>query len=224
MASLPGGRALPALHVVTDDRVLADRGFPGVAGALLEIGAGGLALHIRGPGTEGGALLALAERLAPLAAASGSLLVVNDRVDVALAAGLDAVHLGRRSLPVAVVRDLVGAGMGIGASVHDAAEAVEASGEGADWLVVGSVYPTRSHPGREGQGTALLRRVAEEAPSLPMVAIGGITPARIPEVLRAGAHGVAVLGGVWDAVDPGRALGEYLQGLAEAAGRGEEEP
>ncbi|MDT8342467.1 MAG: thiamine phosphate synthase, partial [Longimicrobiales bacterium] len=90
---------VPPLHLVTDDAVLARPGFRGAAEAALEAGGARVALHLRGPGTNGGPLYRLAVALVPAARAAGALLLVNDRVDVAACAGADGVQLGRRSLP-----------------------------------------------------------------------------------------------------------------------------
>lgn len=135
------------------------------------------------------------------------MLVVNDRVDVALAAGADGVQLGARSLSVEDGRSLAGASLRIGASVHAADEA-RAVGAGADWLLAGTLWPTPSHPGRAGAGVALLREVA--ALGMPVVAIGGVSAERAAEARRAGAAGVAALRGLWDAADPARAVERYL--------------
>ncbi|GMV05135.1 MAG: thiamine-phosphate synthase [Gemmatimonadota bacterium] len=222
MRHAPRGR-VPRLHVVTDDAVLADPAFPSRARRLLVQGGAGLALHVRGPRTPGGTLLRLAAPLAAAAAEAGALLVVNDRVDVALASGAAGVHLGRRSLPVAEAKRLLPSGVLVGASVHGAGEAAQAQACGADWAFVGSVWATPSHPDVAGGGPALLRAAAEAAPRVPLLAIGGVTPARVGEALRAGAHGVAVIRGIWDAADLEAALGDYQDRLAARGGHPPEE-
>lgn len=222
MRHAPGGR-IPRLHVVTDDAVLADPAFSARARGLLLQGGAGLALHVRGPRTPGGTLLRLAAPLAAAAAEAGALLVVNDRVDVALASRAVGVHLGRRSLPLAEARHLLPSGVLVGVSVHGAGESAEAQAGGADWVFVGSVWATPSHPDRAGGGPALLRAAAEAAPGVPLLAIGGVTPARVGEALRAGAHGVAVIRGIWYAADLEAALGEYQEMLAARGGRPPEE-
>ena len=143
-----------------------------------------------------------------IARAAGSLLVVNDRVDVALAAGADGVQLGRRGITVADARRL-GGGVRIGASVHGLGEAREAVDGGADWLLAGSVYATASHPGRPGAGTGLIEAVA--ALGVPVIGIGGVTPERVREVGGAGAAGIAAIRGIWDQPSPGRAARAYIE-------------
>lgn len=210
-------QALPGLHVVTDDALLADPGFEARARVVLEAGGARLALHLRGPGTPGGPLHALARALVPVGEAVGAMVVLNDRVDVALLAGAHGVQLGARSLPVARARSLLPAACRVGVSTHGPDEVAAAEREEADWAVVGTIYATPSHPGRPGAGPEGLRRCARARGGLPLVAIGGVTPGRVPELLEAGAAGVAVMRGVWDAPDPAVAVGGYLKALGRAS-------
>ena len=149
---------------------------------------------------------------------SGARVFVNDRVDVALAAGAAGIHLGRRSLSLAQARALVGSAVSVGISVHDAGEAIDAGQDGADYAFVGTLYETPSHEGRVGGGPALLTEVAKVATGLPLLGIGGMTPERVCDVLHAGGHGVAVIRGVWGADDSVRAVGEYLSVLEGCRG------
>lgn len=197
------------LHVVTDDDVLARPGFVEIAAALGRTHGGDLALHLRGHGTPARRLHALALSLEAALENTEAGLLIADRIDVALATRNAGVVLGAQSIPVVAGRTLLG-GRPLGRSVHAVAEAVEASADGANFLVVGTIWPTGSHPGRPGAGAALLREVAGRVP-VPIVAIGGVTPARASEARRAGAAGVAVLTGVWGADDPVRAAAEYLE-------------
>jgi thiamine-phosphate pyrophosphorylase len=142
---------------------------------------------------------------------------VNDRVDVAAVAGADGVHLGERSLPVAAARGLLPATALVGASVHRIDRARELATEGADYLVAGTVFATPSHPDRPGRGPEWLGRVVRAA-ARPVLAIGGISPERVAPCVAVGAHGVAVLRGVWDAGDPAEAVAGYLKRLAAAPG------
>jgi len=205
---------VPRLHVVTDDLVLTRSDFLPVARGLLEVGGEALAFHVRGPNTDGRRLYELVRELVALAAPGGRVLV-NDRVDVALATRAAGVHLGRRSLSVARTRGLVGSVALVGISMHDAGEAAGMMQRGADYAFVGTLYPTPSHPGHVGGGSTLLTEVAEVAKGLSLLGIGGVTPERVREVLRAGGHGVAVIRGIWGADDPMSALGEYLSVLGE---------
>jgi thiamine-phosphate pyrophosphorylase len=118
--------------------------------------------------------------------------VLNDRVDVALAAGAHGVHLRGDSVPTARVRALTGSGFLIGRSVHTAEEARHESGEGGDYLLFGTVFPSRSKPAAQATGPADLAR-AVAATTLPVLAIGGITPDRLAAVARAGAAGFGAI-------------------------------
>lgn len=205
---------VPPLHVVTDDATLAASGFEARARDVLAAGGAGVALHLRGPATGGRRLWELAVALREAASGAGALLLANDRVDVARACDLDGVQLGGRSLPVSVARKLLSPGALVGASVHGADEAV---GSAADFLVVGTIFPTPSHPGREGAGPRRVTGVRERT-RLPVLAIGGVTPDRAREAVSAGAWGVAVVRGVWSADDPVAAAGEYLEVMEREAG------
>jgi len=207
-------RRLPRLHAVTDDAVLARPGFPAAARAVLAAGGPDLALHLRGPHVGGRRLWELAASLAGAANDNGALLVVNDRLDVALAVGAGGVQLGRRSMLPADARRLLGPGAVIGCSVGTADEARAAHGAGADFVLAGSVHPTATHPGREGIGGAGLRAIA--ALGVPTVAIGGMAPERVAEARSAGASGVAAIRAVWDADDPARAVARFLEAYEDA--------
>jgi thiamine-phosphate diphosphorylase len=203
---------LPRLHLVTSDDVLAAPGFADAAEAVLEACGSGAALHLRGHATPGSRLHTLGERLAAAALRSGSWLLVNDRVDVAMAVRANGVQLGASSLPVADARALLGAGARIGYSAHSALEVLQAETDGADFALVGTIYASASHPGREPAGVALLAECTERG-RLPVIAIGGMTPERVGETAAAGAWGVAVLGGVWSAALPDVAAARYLDAV-----------
>ncbi len=185
-----------------------------VASELLRVGGAALALHIRGPRTGGARLFDLAESLLPVALEAGALLVANDRVDIALALGLRGVQLGSRSLPVSDVRRIVGRSVVVGVSCHSARDVAGAAVDGADYAFLGNVFSTPTHPGVEGLGAPAFSRVVARSEPLPVVAIGGVTVSRIPALMAAGAHGLAVQRGIWDAQDPVEALKEYISGLA----------
>lgn len=203
---------IPRLHLVTDDRILARADFIPRAERLIFAGGEALAFHLRGPNSHGAELYRLASELRPLTAQAGTTFLVNDRVDLALALEADGVHLGRRSLPPSVARSLLNEGALIGASVHGVSEAREAVGDGADFLFVGTIFPTPSHPGIDGAGPGLIQEVRSTLPG-PLVAIGGITLDAVGELLEAGAYGVAVMSGIWDAEEPEDSLKGYLRAL-----------
>jgi thiamine-phosphate diphosphorylase len=159
-------------------------------------------------------LAALARRLRALA--PDALLIVNDRVDVALAVGADGVQRTSVSLPVEDIRAIAGSRLLIGASVHSLADAVEAEASGADWVVFGPVYDTASKRGYgPPQGLGALEHVAA-AVRIPVIAIGGITPERVEDVCAAGATGVAVISAILGAAAPADATKRFLEALAAA--------
>lgn len=212
---------LPRLHLVTDDAVLADPGFLPSAEAVLEACGPAVALHLRGHGTRASLRHALGVELAAAALRTGAWLLVNDRVDIAMAVRANGVQLGVASLPIVEARALLGAGACIGYSAHAAAEAVEAGAGGADLVVAGTIYGSRSHPGREPAGVRLIEECAARA-GVPVVAIGGVTPGRVAELAGAGAYGVAVLGGVWLADVPAAAAVDYVDALRSAIPQAQE--
>lgn len=216
--------ALPRLHVTTNDEVLADDSFVARALAVVEAGRADIALHVRGRGVPAARLHAIATALQPTCTRLGARLLVNSRVDVAMTSGADGVQLGVRALPVADARSLLGDQRLIGYSAHSAEEAAGAVEAGANFVVFGSVWETPSHPDIAPAGPDALRSTVEEA-GAPVVAIGGVTPARVEETARAGAHGVAVLSGVWRAGEAAEAVAMYLDALraAYAGRRGKEE-
>ena len=208
-------RVLPPLHVVTDDAVVARPDFLERALLVLEWGGPHLAFHLRAPRTSGRRLFDLARALLPRAIDENALLLVNDRVDVALAVGADGVQLGGRGIGIADARRIVGPKPWIGASVHSGGEARSAASGGADFVMAGAVYATESHPGQPGAGLGVIEDAA--AAGLPVIAIGGITPERVGEVMAAGAAGVAVIRGVWEEGDVGEAVRRYLRAMGRWA-------
>jgi len=194
---------LPRLHAVTDERVAHRSDVAAVAGALAGAGGDAVALHARGARLTGREHFALASQFGTL----GSPLFVNDRLDVALAVHAGGVQLGRGSLPPIEARRL-NADWWIGRSVHSVEEARSALNEGADYLLAGPVYATATHPEAAPLGLARLSEIA--GVGLPVIAIGGVTAARVPDLRGAGAHGVAAIRALWDASDPARAAQEML--------------
>lgn len=161
-------------------------------------------------------LLKLADTLRASTRRHGARLLVNDRADVALAAGADGVQRTHISLPASALRAIAPTGFLVGASVHSEAEAREAVAQGADFVVFGPVYDTASKR-RYGppQGVAALEAVAHAAAGRPVLAVGGLTPERVPEVLAAGAAGVAVIGAIYAAPRPADATRAFLDALGK---------
>lgn len=160
--------------------------------------------------------LAACEILADAARRHGALFAVNDRADIARAAGADVLHLGQRDLPLDIAREIVGPGTLIGRSSHDAGEAAQAAGSKADYFCVGPCWPTPTKPGRAAPGLDLVRTAAALNTDTPWFAIGGIDLQRLPEVLAAGARRVVVVRAITAAVDPQAAAAELSAALAAA--------
>jgi thiamine-phosphate pyrophosphorylase len=173
--------------------------------------AGGVDIvQLREKGLEAGPELAALAVIAEACARHGALLAVNDRADVALAAGADVLHLGQDDLPVRWARRVLGDDVAIGRSTHDAGQAAAAAVEpGVDYFCAGPCWPTPTKPGRPAPGLDLVRVTARAAPQRPWFAIGGIDADRLPEVLAAGAERVVVVRAITEAADP-RAAAEAL--------------
>ncbi len=197
------GRRL-RLVVITDERLAEPLGVGHVIKRALQAGAP--AIQLRAKDATAREVAAMARELLPVVRDAGALFFINDRLDVALAAGADGVHLGPDDLPVKKVRAAVPEDFIVGYSTDDAEEAARAEADGADYLGCGTVYPTinKSDPG-EVIGLSGLQRVVE-AVSIPVVGIGGIAPESAGAVAGVGANGIAVIGAVMSAPDPGEAV------------------
>ena len=199
----PRESGLPRLHAVTDERIAS---LPDLADRSRSLAAAGLvAAHARGHALTGREHLALARTL-------GSTfldrLFVNDRLDVALAVDAVGVQLSATGLSPKEARRLRPTWW-IGVSVHTPEEAIAAQAGGADYLLVGPVFATPTHPEAQPLGVGGLARFTRLG--LPVVAIGGVTRANAREVVSAGAHGVAMIRALWDAPDPARAAQEIMK-------------
>jgi thiamine-phosphate pyrophosphorylase len=186
-----------------------------LAAVVAECLAAGLpAVQVREKDLGAAELAVLCRRLRELTRDHGARLVVNDRVDVALAVGADAVQRTHASLPVDDIRSIAGRRLAIGASVHSLEDAIDAEMRGADWLVFGPVYDTPSKR-RWGppQGLERLAKVVK-AVRIPVVAIGGITPERVAATRAAGAAGVAAIAAIVDTASPADATKRFLEALA----------
>ncbi|WP_076259026.1 thiamine phosphate synthase [Intrasporangium flavum] len=210
---LDPGRPLPRLHVLTDTRDGRDP-LPDVLAAVRVAGPGGCAVQVRAKEATDREAFALTVRVLEVARPFGVPVLVDDRVDVALAAGADGVHLGATDLPVERVRAVVPARFVIGATARDAVSTLAAASAGADYLGVGPAHATTTKPGLPTPlGPAGIAAVVA-ATTLPVVAIGGIDAARVPALLAAGAHGVAVVAAVSTAPDPAAAVAGLLAALS----------
>jgi thiamine-phosphate diphosphorylase len=155
----------------------------------------------------------VAQRLARRCREAGALFIVNDRADLALAAGADGLHVGQDDLPARRARALLRPGMILGVSTHDPEQARRAVADGADYVAVGSMFPTSTKPGFQLVGPELIRRVRPEVP-VPLVGIGGITAGNADAVLTAGADAVAVISALCAAPDPETATRLFLARIA----------
>lgn len=203
------------LYVVTDRSLTKGRPLEVVIEAALAGGAKAIQLREKDLSTRD--LYQLAERLLPIVRERGASLLINDRVDLALALSIDGVHLSRTSLPPAEARALLGPARLIGVSCHSLEEAIEAERGRADFVVFGPLFPT---PSKAAYGPPVgLTRLSEvrRQVRLPILGIGGIAVVNAASVMAAGADGVAIISAVMAADDPAEAVSTLLHGVGSAA-------
>jgi thiamine-phosphate pyrophosphorylase len=199
------------LYVVTDDTLAPGRSHVEITRAALEGGA--TIIQLRDKRRDAGDLLPIARTMAELCRSHDALFIVNDRVDLAVAAGADGVHLGQTDLPIRETRLLLGPDRLIGISVENAEQVAAAEAAGADYLGVGAIYGSVSkNDAGDAVGCVQLTRFRAIS-ALPIVAIGGISLERVPEVRLAGADSVAVIGAVVNAPDMGAAAGALADAM-----------
>jgi thiamine-phosphate pyrophosphorylase len=202
------------LYVITDRQQTAGRPLPVVVEAALRGGA--RAVQLREKDLAPRDLLPLAQEMRQLTQTYGARLLINDRIDVALAVDADGVHLTTASLPGHVARQLLGPDCLLGVSTHNLAEAQAAAEGGADFIVFGPVFFTPSKaPYGQPIGLNALRAV-RAAVTLPILAIGGIKKVNLDQVVAAGADGIAVISAVIAADDPTAATEDLLATLQAA--------
>ncbi len=201
---------LPPLYAIVDPL---DTGRSPVDLATALLAGGARLLQIRLPRASPRDLLAVTEAVIPLARQRGAFVLVNDRPDVARAAGADGAHLGQDDLPIAAARAVLGPGGIIGCSTHDPEQARRAEAEGADYIGVGPIFDTTTKvDARPARGLTLLQTVRATV-RVPIVAIGGITPATAPDVRAAGADAVAMIAALVRTADPAAAVRTLLARL-----------
>jgi thiamine-phosphate diphosphorylase len=206
---------IPHIHAVTDDLILAHPEFTSRArGVMTALGPRG-AVHLRARYLTAAQIYAIALALGDAQESTGCWLVVNERLDVAIAARTHGAQLTTRSITVADARIVAGE-LPLGASVHSAEEAEAAQHDGANWVVAGHVYPTGSHAGMPGRGAALVKEVVSRS-ALPCIAIGGVRPEHVGTLRDAGAYGVAAISGIWAAPSAEAAATDYLSHYEGAA-------
>jgi len=203
-----------SLYLVTDAALAGRRAIEEI---VREAVAGGVTVvQLREKGASSREMLRQARALRDLLAPRGVPLIVNDRCDVALAAGADGVHVGQGDLPCVLVRELAGPDLVIGVSVSTVEEAVQAERDGADYLGVSPVFETPTKTDTPpAVGLDGLRRI-REAVRLPLVAIGGIHAGNAAAVIRAGADGIAVVSAIMAAPDPRAAARALAIEVAQA--------
>lgn len=205
------------LYLITDRHQTGGRPLAEVVRRALEGGV--RAVQLREKDLSGAALYRLARELRRLTSDFEARLIINDRPDIALAAGADGVHIGASSLPVAAVRRLLGEGKTIGYSAHGIDEALSAQAEGADFVTFGPLYHT---PSKASYGEPCgVRKLADAAFALriPVIALGGISLATVAEALSAGVRGIAVISAILAAADPRVAAASLLKKIEEHAKR-----
>ncbi|WP_137290972.1 thiamine phosphate synthase [Natronorubrum halophilum] len=203
-------------YLVTQASISAGRSTPEIVRAAIDGGVD--VVQLREKGTDARSRYELGLELRELTLAADVDLIVNDRVDLALAIDADGVHLGQSDLPVAVARDLLGPEAIVGCSASTVEEAARGAADGADYLGVGSIYGTTSKDvdaSKDGIGPERIGKIAE-AVSIPVVGIGGIRAENAAPVVEAGAAGVAVISEIAAAADP-KAATESLATTVETA-------
>ncbi len=170
-----------------------------IARRALQGGVTGIVLRM--PRATARELFEVARKLRPATRKAGCLLIVHDRVDVALAADADGVHLGGRSLPVASVKRMDKGGFRVGCSAHNLDDAGQFVNEGADYLFLSPVFPTLSHPEREAIGVAAYKEAALRT-RVPVLALGGVSVNNVEQIAEAGGAGVAAISAFYMAEDP----------------------
>jgi thiamine-phosphate pyrophosphorylase len=195
------------LYYVCDRRAMARTLAPALAGGVD-------LFQLRDKAAGDDEVLSAAEEARALCAEHGALFVLNDRPDLAAAAGADGVHVGQEDAPVAVAREAVGADAIVGLSTHSIAQAEAGARSGADYIAVGPVHATPTKEGRPAIGLEPVHHAAVHC-DLPWFAIGGIDASTISDVVAAGARRVVVVRAIAESDDPERAA----RGLREALGR-----
>jgi thiamine-phosphate pyrophosphorylase len=201
---------LTGLYAIIDSQRLSGRSHVEVASQLIRGGA--KAIQLRHKLDSKDELLPIAQQLKDLCSEHGVLFIVNDYLDIALAIGADGLHLGQKDLPIKEARKLLPIDMILGYSVNTLDQAKAAESDGADYIAVGSIYPTSSKEGARVVGLERLRQI-RQAVSLPLVAIGGISKDNVAEVAAAGADAVAVISAVLQAKDIEEAAREIIAGF-----------
>ncbi len=207
-----GRLRLPVLCFVANSADLKDGN---VEAAVTDAVAGGVTMvMLREPGMAAGKLAELATRVKAITRGK-ALLVIHDRIDVAQAVEADGVQLAEDGLPTRAARGLMGKYTVLGRSADDHAAALQATAEGAEWVLAGPIYKSSKAPDEKPVGPKLISDIVEDT-SIPVIAIGGITTENIAEVVQTGAAGIAVATGIAGAADRKAATEALAAALHEA--------
>lgn len=207
-------RPFPRLHAVTNDAICRGAAF-GIQAAAIAAAGSAVALHARAPDSTAAQLTVFATRLVALARPPEAAVIISGRPDLARAVGAQGVQLRPGDLSVVDARAVLGSGW-VGRSVHSPAEAEAAVAAGADYLVVGMIFESVSHPERTPAGLGMIRSVA--ALGRPVIAIGGMNPERARAAREAGAWGVAAISALWGAKDPHAATLAMVEAVGAVSG------
>lgn len=205
---------IAGLYVIIDGDFL--RGRDEVEAGRASLRGGARVIQLRDKRRDKGVLLPIARALQELCSREGALFLVNDHLDLALASEAHGLHLGQTDLPLSVARQHLPPDRVIGVSTRTATQALRAQEEGADYVAVGSLFPTSTKEGAEVKGIGVLKEV-RAAVSLPVVAIGGINHDNVAQVVQAGADAAAVISAVLGAEDIEAAARGLVQRMKEAA-------
>ncbi|MFP3879882.1 MAG: thiamine phosphate synthase [Dehalococcoidia bacterium] len=198
---------MAGLYVIVDRQFLGGRDELNIASQIIEGGA--RVIQLRDKQSKKGELLLVARRLKELCDRSGILLIVNDYLDIAMAVEADGLHVGQGDLPMPVIRRELPIDSIVGCSVTTLSQAMQAENEGADYIAVGSMFPTTTKKGVTVVGVGMLKDIKRMV-ATPLVAIGGINQSNVSEVVAAGADAVAVISDVLGKDDPKLAVEELI--------------
>jgi thiamine-phosphate diphosphorylase len=203
-------RRLAGLYAIIDSQALGERNHLKVADQLIRGGA--KTIQLRDKLSSKDELLTIAQQMSKLCSQHDVLFIINDHLDIALAAGADGLHLGQKDLPVKEARRLLPIDRILGCSVTTVDQATAAESDGADYLAVGSIYPTLSKETAIVVGLERLRQIGQ-AVSLPLIAIGGINRDNVTDVVAAGADAVAIISAILEAKNIEEAARQVIAGF-----------
>lgn len=201
---------IKGLYVIVDAGVVGERDIVAVTHAVLTGGAS--TIQFRDKLSDKGDVLSIARDMRQLCNSFGATFIVNDHIDLAIASGADGVHLGQHDLPVPEARDMLGPKRIIGTSNALFDEAMLSVSQGADYVAVGTIFPTKTKENTRPAGLDMLRQVKASV-NVPVVAIGGINKNNVTEVTSVGADALCVISAVVAALDPAEAARDIISAM-----------